>query len=208
MKSFFSFFGDSAKEFKTLKCIVVTGMLAAVAMAIESFSIPLPIGKVNFAFLGVAGIGMLFGPVVGFVGGALCDVLGFIAKPDGGFLPLYTLLGGIQGFIYGTVMYHKRPPVFEKLNSEKSGFSLAHMYLRAIFARLLDVFFINIICNTYANIHYGFIPAQTFSEVIGGRILKNAVELAADIPLLIVIMPVIFTAYTRAFKVKAGAVKA
>lgn len=203
MKSFFSFFSDSAKEFKTLRCIVVTGMLAAVAMAIESFSIPLPIGKVNFAFLGVAGIGMLFGPVVGFIGGAVCDVLGYIAKPDGGFLPLYTLLGGIQGFIYGTIMYYKRPVI-----SSKSKFSLGHMYLRVIVARLIDVFFINIICNTYANIHYGFIPAQTFSEIVGARILKNAIELAADIPLLIIIMPVIMTAYTRAFKNKLGSAKA
>lgn len=53
------------------------------------------------------------------------------------------------------------------------------------------------IINTAANIHYGFIPAQSLYAIISGRIVKNVLELLADIPLLLIILPTILTIYSR-----------
>ena len=81
MKKFFKMFADSAKEFGSVKSITVTGMFIAVSMVIESLSIDIGYTKINFAFLAIAVIGMLFGPVVGF--GGACG----ITFDDGGGTP-------------------------------------------------------------------------------------------------------------------------
>ena len=101
MKSFFRMFVTSAKEFKSIKCITITGVFIAVSMLIESFSIDIRFAKLNFAFVAIAVIGMLFGPTVSVLAGFACDVVGFMVHPTGGFLPAYTLVAGLQGLIYG-----------------------------------------------------------------------------------------------------------
>ena len=61
MKGFFSIFKESAKEFTKLRSLVVTAMFVALSMVIESQAIDLHYAKLNFAFLAIAVIGMLFG---------------------------------------------------------------------------------------------------------------------------------------------------
>ncbi|MBR3631164.1 MAG: folate family ECF transporter S component [Oscillospiraceae bacterium] len=192
MKSFFSMFARSAKEFYDLRSLTVTAMFIAVSMVIEKFTINFPLFKINFAFLAIAVIGMLCGPTVGFVAGMLCDIVGWIANPDGGFYPAYTLVAGIQGLIYGTLLYYKQDNL--SLFGLNETVSLA---IRTVIARLLDVFLINLLCNTFLNMHYGFIPQQGFGAAISARLVKNALELVADIPLLLLILPVALLAYKR-----------
>lgn len=181
-------FKKSANEFKNLRSIIITGLLIAVSMALETFTIEIPYAKVNFAFLAIAVIGMLFGPTVGLAAGFLCDIVGYIARPSGGFLFVYVLIAMLQGLIYGLVLY------------KKTGVKLLPF---AVIARLLDVIIINLFLNTMANMHYGFIPKAALGEAISIRIIKNAVELFADIPLLFLILPAVLFAYTRIFRPKA-----
>lgn len=187
MKGFFSMFTDSAKEFKSVRCLTLTGVLIAVSMMIESFTIQLPFAKINFAFLAIAAIGMLYGPTVALFAGGICDVVGYLAFPDGGFLPVYILIAMLQGLMYGMVLYQKKAsakPVF---------------IVKLIVARLLDVLIINLCLNTIANLHYGFIQADTVQAAIIARVTKNLLQLVADIPLMLVIMPMILLAYRQVF---------
>ena len=89
-------FLKSAKEFKDIRALAVTGMFIAVSMIIEKFSINLSFAKINFAFLAIAVIGMLTGPVMGFAAGLICDIVGYLASPTGAFLPVYTLVAGVK----------------------------------------------------------------------------------------------------------------
>lgn len=201
MKSFFSSFVKSAKEFRDIRSLAVTGIFIAISMVLEMFSINLPLAKINFAFLAIAVIGMLFGPTMGFAAGLICDIVGFIANPTGMFLPVYTLVAGVQGLIYGICLYRKQ----EHLCLLKQNETVS-MMIRAVIARLLDVVLINLLANTWLNMHYGFIPAKAFHTAIAARVVKNAVELAVDIPLLFVILPVSLIAYNRTIgKVRATA---
>ncbi len=187
-------FTKSAKEFKDIRALTVTGMFIAVSMILEKFTIPLASSKLNFAFLAIAVIGMLTGPVMGFSAGLICDIVGYIAFPQGAFLPVYTLVAGLQGFIYGICLYRKQEhfQVFG-LNEHVS------LIIRAIIARLLDVMIINLCLNTFLNMHYGFIPEQALTVAIPARLMKNIIELGADIPLLLLLLPAALTAYRRAF---------
>ena len=188
-------FQKSYSEFKDIRALTVTGMFIAISMIIEKFTINLTFTKINFAFLAIAVIGMLTGPVMGFTAGLICDIVGYLANPDGGFLPIYTLVAGLQGLIYGICLYRKQEHFL--LFGQNETVSLM---IRAVIARLLDVGIINLCLNTWLNMHYGFIPKQAFSAAIYTRLLKNLLELAADIPLLFFILPVMLMTYKRAFR--------
>ena len=192
MKSFFSMFTRSAKEFYDLRSLTITAMFIAISMVIEKFTINFPLFKINFAFLAIAVIGMLCGPTVGFVAGMLCDIVGWIANPDGGFYPAYTLVAGVQGLIYGMLLYYKQDKL--AIFGMNETVSLA---IRTVIARLLDVVLINLLCNTFLNMHYGFIPQQAFGTAVSARLVKNTLELVADIPLLLLILPATLLAYRR-----------
>lgn len=204
MKSFFNLFSLSAKEIagpkmsRNLLNLVITSMLVALSMSIEALTIPMPFGKINFAFLAIAAIGMLYGPTVAFFAGGMCDILGYLVHPDGGFLPIYILIGMLQGLFYGIVLYRRWGNMYStEKNSRFFGLNLSEMAVRLVIARLLDVVIINLLLNTAANLHYGFIPAQAFGTAVAVRLTKNIIELFADIPLLFVIMPVVLGVYSR-----------
>lgn len=198
MMGFFSMFKKSAEELRSVRCVVVTGFLVAVSMVIEGFSIDFSWFKINFAFLAIASIGMLFGPSVSLIAGCACDIVGYIAKPGQAFLPIYILAAGLQGLIYGICLYRKNDGVSIKLANNKTRSERdITLFVRAIFARLLDVVFINLIINTKLNLHYGFIPEQAYGAAVVARVSKNVIELVVDIPLLFMLLPVVLIAYKR-----------
>lgn len=185
-------FRESFKEFKDLRAVVVTGLLIALSMVIESFTINLGFAKINFAFLAIAAIGMLYGPSVSICAGAICDILGYLVAPDGAFFPLYTLIGAMQGLIYGVIAYRKL--------SKKTGREFdIEMMIRLVIARVADVVFINLICNTAANFHYGFLRDKTLGAAIAARVAKNLLELPIDIILIVGVLMAVLKAYTMVF---------
>ncbi len=198
MKGFLSMFVKSARELKSVKCITITGIFIAVSMLIETYSIDLQFVKINFAFLAIAVIGMLFGPTVGLFSGFACDIVGFLVHPSGGFLPAYIIVGGIQGLIYGLCLYQKNDGHSIVVNRKSDGKQIdITLYLRAVAARLLDVIVINLLIQTKLNMHYGFIPKQAYSEAIIARTAKNVIELAVDLPMLFVLLPMMLMVYRR-----------
>ncbi len=201
MKSFFSMFYTSLKELKSIRCIAITGIFITISMVIEAFTIDLVIFKINFAFLAIAVIGMLFGPTVGLIAGFACDIVGFVVHPQGGFIPIYILVAGLQGLIYGIVLYHKKDKYTYLLKNNKTDkLTDITLHIRAIVARVIDVVLINILINTKLNMHYGFIPDEIYIEAVVARTAKNVLELIVDIPLLFIILPITLAAYRRLSK--------
>ena len=108
--SFLGKFKRSALELKTLRCIVLTGILIGLDIVLKMFSIKLTADlKVTFAFVAIAAIGMLFGPTVAFLAGTITDIIGFMMNPDGGFSPLFTLIEAVGAMIYGLFLYEMKP---------------------------------------------------------------------------------------------------
>ncbi len=205
MKKFSDAFRCSFKELTDLRCILVTGLLIALSMIIESQTVNLGFTKINFAFLAIAAIGMLYGPVVGFAAGAICDIVGYIAYPDGGFLPLYILIGAAQGLLYGSIAYHRfaTRPLYITIREKQYDLAIIG---RLFIARTIDVLIINLICNTAANYHYGFLASESSLMVaIYGRIAKNLIELPVDLLLMALILPAVLKAHNIVFLKKRGA---
>jgi len=186
MKGFFSFFTDSAKEFNKIRCITVTGIFIAMYMVLEMFSFSIGhYAKINIAFIAIAIIGMLYGPVVTTFAAAMCDIVGFIAKPDGGFLIVFTLIAMIQGLVYGGFLYKREGK---------------RLYVGIIIARVIDTILINLFLNTFALIHYGFIPSTITQKAMEFRLIKNVIEFIVYCPLLCLILPVVYLIYKKQAK--------
>ena len=185
MKSFFSRFKESAAELKNVRCLTTSGILVAVYIVLDMFS--LRIGesvKINFDFIATAVIGMLFGPVPAILAAVAGDFVGCIITGTTP-LPLLSLLEVLKGLLYGTMLY------------KKSGVKLVTF---SIIARVIDSAVICLVLNTAILMYYGFLSRT--SQQLYLRYGKLATELIFFIPLMIVMMPVIRETFEKISKRK------
>lgn len=188
--AFLRIFTNSARELKNIRCIVTIGVLLAAAVALDGFG-SIRFGeylKINFAFLPLAMTGILFGPVAGCMAGMLTDLVGYLVNPTAGFIPALMLITGLEGLIYGLVLYNIR--------SERT----YRTVIRVVAARFIVCALCNLTLNTLALYSYGFISGESFGVVFGARIATNVITFClGSYMMMAVIIPVkIF--YDRHFR--------
>ncbi len=181
MKSFFSLFKRSACELKSIRCITVTGILVAMFVVLDMYSIRIgEFIKINLAFFPLASVGILFGPVPAMLAALAGDFVGCFVSGQSP-LPLLSLTAMTEGLIYGALLYGK------------SGKKLA---LFSVIARLADSLIVSIALNTPILMYYGFMTktAQQFYVRLG----KTAAELVFFIPVILAGLPAVLTIYNIA----------
>ena len=95
-------------KMRNSRILTASAMLLAIAVILGFFKIPVnQFMELRFAFLPIACTGMLFGPFVGGVVGALSDILGYLVKPTGPYFPGFTVTQILSGVMYGLVLYKK-----------------------------------------------------------------------------------------------------
>lgn len=87
---------DKNKQKDYIRKVVFTGVFIAMARAVGTFSQMVYIGGVPAMRIGISGIfskipALLFGPLFGGITGAIGDVIGYLMKPTGAYVPWYTL---------------------------------------------------------------------------------------------------------------------
>ncbi|MBD5117409.1 MAG: folate family ECF transporter S component [Ruminococcaceae bacterium] len=185
----FNSFKRSLSELRNIRCIAAVGVFIAIFVVLDGFG-SIRIGeflKINFAYLALAVIGMLFGPAVGLVAGFACDLVGYLINPVGGFIPWLALITALEGMIYGMFLYGFVP--------DKS----VKQYTKIFFARLTVVVICNLLLNTWALYSFGFIgqAGESLLMLIYARIGTNAVGLAAAAVLMPMVLIPVRIAYTR-----------
>lgn len=180
MKSLFSLFTDSAKELKTVRCLATTGILIALFIILDTFSIKIgSFAKINFAFSALAVVGMLFGPVPAVLAAVAGDVIGCVLSGSAP-LPLLTCTAALEGLVFGIFLY------------KREGKLLAGM---AVASRLIDSFIINLLLNTAILMNAGFM-SQT-AEQFKLRVVKISVEALFYCPFLAIFLPAILVIYKK-----------
>lgn len=109
MKKMAALFTDSAREFKNVRTICLCGVFAALAIVL-SYVASIQIGdyiRIGFSGLPNEFVDFIFGPTVGSVFAAMLDILKYLLKPTGGFIPGLTLNAFLAGLVYGSFLYHK-----------------------------------------------------------------------------------------------------
>lgn len=185
----FNSFKRSLSELRNIRCIAVVGVFIAIFVVLDGFG-SIRIGeflKINFAYLALAVIGMLFGPSVGLIAGFACDLVGYIVNPVGAFLPWLALITALEGMIYGLFLYDFVP--------EKT----VKQYVKIYISRFCVVVICNLLLNTFALYSYGFIGGteETLWDLIYARIGTNAVGFAAALFLMPAVLIPVRVAYKR-----------
>ena len=202
--AFFRNFRDSLCELKSLRCLTVTALLIGVSVALKFLLIqPTETLKISFSFIGLASIGMLYGPVVAGLAGIATDVLGFLVKPTGAFSPIFTVVELTAGVIYGIFLYRLNPAKIELFSSsaffdavKKNGIQV----LRIFCAKLTVNLICNVVMNTFAMVLMRIIAPDAILVKIGERIVKNAVLLPIEVFILLAVLYPVAVAYRAAFR--------
>lgn len=205
--TFFNSFRKSAAELKDIRCLVVTAMLIALDLVLKSFC-TIEVSKdlkISFAFLALASVGMLYGPVVSLLAGTVTDIIGFFITPQmGAFNPMYTIIEATGAFIYGIYLYNLRFSGLNKTKKFATGNDLKG-FVRIVLAKVTVVIVCNLIMTPLANIITRSMEAGTliYAPTLAAypaRIIKNLIQCPVDCVLLAAVLPVISTAYNSVFK--------
>ncbi len=148
---------DSYKEFSKVKVITALAMLGAISLVIASYRIDIgPFIRITFSGIPNQIAYYLFGPIVGGVFGGAMDILAFIMKPTGGYLPGFTLSAILRGILYGVFFYKKKMT-----------------FRRILVAELIVIIICNLFLGTlWLNIYYG----KAFFAILPMRALKNIIQ--------------------------------
>ena len=129
----FSRIFESSREFKKVTTITTCAMFGALSVVLGYYSFKItPNLKIGFGSIPNMLVDYLFGPVVGGLFGGAMDVIKFMLKPDGGFMPGFTFNAMLAAFIYGLFFY-------------KKNLSLP----RILTAKLVVIVLCNIVLGTY-----------------------------------------------------------
>ena len=80
-------------ELKSTRMLVLTALLVAVRVALKSVAIP--VGESLYITVGffINAVGsMVYGPVLGFLSGTVCDLLGCLLFPKGPYFFPFTVI--------------------------------------------------------------------------------------------------------------------
>ncbi len=170
-------FKDSAKEFKSISALATTGLLIAMRTVLAvflSFQITDTL-RISVSFIANVIIGVLYGPVMGFVAGAVGDLVQFVIKPTGAFFPGWTLSAALSGLIFGLFFYKRFP---------KKAVDIKYILL-CVVTLTVEMVLINLLLGTFwCVLMYG----KGFEFYFTSRFLKNIVQLPINIFVTYVIL--------------------
>ena len=84
------------------RLITISGFLIALNVVLSRF-ITIP-GIINFGGFPIIFAGIVFRPIVGGIVGAVGDVVSFLVRPTGPFMPHFVLTSALTGIIPGILM--------------------------------------------------------------------------------------------------------
>ena len=97
------------KASANLRRVTISALLLSLSLVLNlTTSIYVPLFGQNGMRVGISGIfsmlpAFLFGPVYGMIVAGLNDLLGYLLKPAGAYLPLMTLIVALGGFLRGAL---------------------------------------------------------------------------------------------------------
>ena len=157
----FSRIFESSREFKKVTTITTCAMFGALSVVLGYYSFKItPNLKIGFGSIPNMLVDYLFGPVVGGLFGGAMDVIKFMLKPDGGFMPGFTFNAMLAAFIYGLFFY-------------KKNLSLP----RILTAKLVVIILCNIILGTY---WLTLLNGKGFLAILPARAIKNLIQWPVD----------------------------
>ncbi|WP_073997685.1 folate family ECF transporter S component [Anaerococcus urinomassiliensis] len=92
----------------TVNMLTKIAILAALAVVLRRyFTITIPVNKkIGIGDAPIMISGIIYGPILGGITGALADIVGMLLSPDGVFHPGFTFTAFLTGFLPGVISYY------------------------------------------------------------------------------------------------------
>ena len=174
------YFREAARDFTDLRKLTLAGILLALSVALQLFTIPLAPGlKIQITFLASAISGVVLGPYLGFLRGAAADLIGFfVANSGGAFYFGYTLSAALGAMVYSLAFYRKRIT-----------------YTRIFGAKLCINLFVNaMLGSVWSTQLYG---SKSYGAYFAASLAKNMVLLPFEVIVLCLLFNVLLPALAR-----------
>ena len=176
---------DAASQLKSVKMIVFAALIIALRVVVKSAKIYVMPGLhlTLDCYVNALG-GMVCGPVIGFLSGAVSDTLGCILfpSPEPYFFP-YILVEMLSSFVFGVFLWRRKITVGRVL---------------------LSKFAVNFVCNLLVNpaitkLYYAMMgdSGSTYAFVTAVRIGKNLVLFPLESALIVLFIAALFPLLRR-----------
>ncbi len=161
------------RNLRNTKTLTIAAMLSALGIVLGFFKIPInQLIEIRFGTLPIEMAGMLFGPGVAGVVGAITDVGGYLVKPTGPFFPGFTFSSIVGGIIFGLMLHNKKIT-----------------FLRVLATQVVYTLIVGVILNSY------WLDTLYFQNGYWATIVARLPKEIVMIP----IMAVIFYSIVKAF---------
>ena len=153
---------------KLTKMVLIALLVALNIVLVRFASINLgPLLRINFGFITIVIMGMLFGPRSAALGAALADFIGAIVFPTGGaYFPGFTLSALATGYIYGKMLYGHKLSIS-----------------RIVLSNLLVILIVQLFLNP---LWLSLITGKAFMVLISARVIKSFLMLPIESALIMV----------------------
>lgn len=147
---------------KSTKLVLIALLVALNIILVRFASINLgPLLRINFGFITIVIMGILFGPVSAALGAAVADFIGAIVFPTGGaYFPGFTLSALVTGFIYGKMLYGHKLSIS-----------------RIVISNLLVILIVQLFLNP---LWLSMLSGKAFIVLISARVIKSFVMLPIE----------------------------
>ena len=152
---------------KSTKMVLIALLVALNIVLVRFASINLGPLRINFGFITIVIMGMLFGPRSAALGAALADFIGAIVFPTGGaYFPGFTLSALATGYIYGKMLYGHKLSIS-----------------RIVLSNLLVILIVQLFLNP---LWLSMITGKAFMVLISARVIKSFLMLPIESALIMV----------------------
>lgn len=160
---------EFAKVIRNPRTVAICAMMIAIN-AVLGFYTPVISNylKIEFGFVTLPVVSMLFGPITGCLMGMVQDIVCLVVKPTGGLLIALTLTDGITGIIYAAAFYKKKIT-----------------FVRVLLAQLVVVVIVNITLNSIA---LAPVAAGGLVAILPSRVIKNFIMLPVQAVIMYAIL--------------------
>ena len=151
---------------KSTKVVLIALLIALNIVLVRFASLNIgPLLRINFGFITIAIMGILFGPRSAALGAALADFIGAIIFPTGGaYFPGFTLSALVTGFIYGKMLYGQKLSIS-----------------RIVLSNLLIILIVQLFLNP---LWLSIMTGKAFIALISARVIKSFLTLPIESALI------------------------
>lgn len=131
---------SAAKEFTDVRMLVICAVITALRIVVKAYRIPIPAISncyITFGFFFNALGSMIYGPLLGLLGGCISDSIGYLLFPSGPWFFPYTVSEMLGSLIFALFLYRS------KLST-----------VRVFLSRFAVTIFCTILFDSFINIFY------------------------------------------------------